>query len=150
MKIFYINRVLIFILMIFSGTVIAQDLFIHDMIGGSRNEILQKFGKPVHQDNSIPSMICLFYKTSEYSMTFVLNSEGIYQVEESINYNSRQEAANAVNKIIAGSMKKDFSVDTVSTTAFQLYKTGVSADLQIFSDQISKKFTVNIKAKRSN
>lgn len=149
MKFKYFRGILFISLLILTGTIFAQDLFIHDMIGGSRKEILQKFGKPVHQDNSIPSMICLFYKTNTYNMTFVLNKEGIYQAEENINYRTRGAASGAINKIIAGSIKRNYKVDTVSATAYKLSKKGVSMELQIFSDQISKKFMVNIKAKRT-
>ena len=148
MKFSKIFHLLIFVLLILTGTLLAQDLFIHEMIGGSREDILKKFGKPVHQDDSIPSMICMFYKTDSYSMTFVLNKEGIFQAEESINYSNMKEALNAVNEIISGSEKKNFAVDTVSSTAFRLNKKGISANLQIFPDQISKKYLVSLKAKK--
>ncbi len=149
MKFIKIFDLLFFVLLILAGAIFAQDLNIHEMIGGSREDILKKFGKPVHQDNSIPSMVCMFYKTDAYSMTFVLNNEGIYQAEESINYNSMKIADETVNKIISGSLKNNFSIDTVSSTAYRIHKKGIDAELQIFPDQISKKYMVNIKAKKS-
>lgn len=143
------SRMLFLTLMILTGTMLAQDLYVHEMIGASKNTVVKKYGQPVHQDNSIPSMDCLFYKTPAYSLTIVLNSDGVYQVEENINYGSKKEAADAIDKIISGSLEKNYSVDTVSATAYELNKQGVKADLQMFTDQISKKFMINIKAKKS-
>ena len=149
MKLSNFFRMLFFSLMMLTSSIPAQDLNVYDMIGASRNEVIKKFGKPVHQDNSIPSMVCLFYKTPEFSLTFVIGTEGVTQLEENINYGSEKEAGEVLNKIISGSLEKNYAIDTVSAMAYQITKQGVSADLQIYSDQISKKFTINLKVKRS-
>jgi hypothetical protein len=127
-----------------------QDLNVPQCINKSKSEVIKKYGKPVHQDNSNPAMICMFYKSNSGSMIFVSDNEGIYQAESAVIYNKEQDARAALDKFITESVSKNFSVDSVTTSDFHLQKTGVKVDLQIFENKLSKKFEIKVKAHRSS
>ncbi len=133
----------------FSFHAFSQDVNVQNMIGKSKNEVIKKYGNPAHKDDSNPAMICLFYKTAVVNMVFVGNEDGIYQAEGTFSYNSESEARKNLDDIISNSLKKGFRVDTVSITAFQLYTPGKSVDLQITKNELSKKFDLIVKARKS-
>jgi hypothetical protein len=128
----------------------AQDINVHNCIGKSRSEVIKKYGKPVHQDDSNPSMICMFYKSNSNSMIFVSDADGIYQAEASASYNNEKAARSVLDDFISGSLSNGFTVDTVTTSDFNLNKTGVKVDLQMAENKLSKKFDIRVKANRSN
>jgi hypothetical protein len=127
----------------------AQDISVHKFIGKTKSDVIKKYGNPVHQDNSDPNMICMFYQTKTNRMIFVSDKDGIYQSEATVNYENESKARSVVDEFIAGSITDGFAVDTVSTNDFQLSKTGVKADLQINENKITKNFDVSVKARRS-
>ena len=145
-KIFFVSFLLIVLIPVLLS---AQDISVHKFIGKSRNDVIKKYGKPVHQDNSDPAMICMFYQTKTNRMIFVSDKSGVYQSEATVNYSSEAKARNAVDDFISSSVADGFAVDTVTINDFELSKTGVKADLQISENKISKNFDVNVKARRS-
>lgn len=127
----------------------AQDISVHKFIGKTKSDVIKKYGNPVHQDNSNPDMLCMFYQTKTNRMIFVSDKNGIYQSEATVNYVSETKARSAVDDFIAGSVADGFAIDTVSTNDFQLHKPGVKADLQISENRITKNYDVSVKAHRS-
>ena len=83
---------LIFKYFLFSAIItclsIAQDISVHNFIGKSQKDVVKKYGKPVHKDNSNPEMICSFYKSGSNTMIFVADKKGIYQAEASKSYDT--------------------------------------------------------------
>jgi len=127
----------------------AQDISVHKFIGKTKNDVINKYGKPVHQDNTNPDMICMFYQTKTNRMIFVSDKTGVYQSEATSNYSSEVKARSVVDEFIINSLADGFTVDTVSINDFQLSKTGVKADLQITENKITKNFDISVKARRS-
>ena len=127
----------------------AQDISVHKFIGKTKADVIKKYGNPVHQDNSDPNMMCMFYQTKTNRMIFVSDKDGVYQSEATVNYDTEARARNAVDDFISGSIADGFAVDTVSINDFELSKTGVKADLQMSENKITKNFDVNVKARRS-
>jgi len=145
-KMFFVS---FFLVCLFPVLMIAQDISVHEFIGKSKSDVIKQYGKPVHQDNSNPDMMCMFYQTKTVRMIFVSNKEGIYQSETTVNYSSETNARSAVDDLIKSSIAEGFAVDTVSTNDFQLSKSGVKATLQLSENKISKSFEVSVKANRS-
>jgi len=127
----------------------AQDIGVHKFIGKTKNEVIKAYGNPVHQDNSNPSMVCMFYQNKTKRMIFVSDQDGVYQSEATATYDTEEKAKGEVDTFISGSVADGFMVDTVSINDFQVYKTGVKADLQITENKITKNFDVSVKAHRS-
>ena len=71
--------VLLFVSFLIPTLLTAQDINVHLMIGEKQSAVTKKYGKPVHQDNSSPEMMCMFYQTKTIRMIFVSNSGGVYQ-----------------------------------------------------------------------
>ena len=145
-KIFFVSFLLI---CLFPVLLSAQDISVHKFIGKTKSDVIKKYGNPVHQDNSDPNMMCMFYQTKTNRMIFVSDKTGVYQSEASANYGSETKARSVINDFITGSVADGFAVDTVSINDFQLSKTGVKADLQISENKITKNFDVSVKAHRS-
>jgi hypothetical protein len=138
-----------FLMCLFPILLSAQDISVHKFIGMKKSDVIKKYGNPVHQDNSNPDMMCMFYQTKTSRMIFVSNKDGIYQSEATTNYFSEANARTAVDELINNSVTDGFVVDTVSTNDFQLHKTGVKTDLQITENKITKNFDVSVKAHKS-
>ena len=145
-KIFFVSFLLICIIPVLLS---AQDISVHKFIGKTRNDVIKKYGNPVHQDNSDPNMMCMFYQTKTNRMIFVSDKDGVYQSEATVNYDTEARARNAVDDFISSSVADGFVVDTVTINDFELSKTGVKADLQMSENKITKNFDVNVKARRS-
>ena len=141
--------VLFFLVCLFPVLLIAQDISVHEFIGKTKSDVIKQYGNPVHQDNSNPDMMCMFYQTKTVRMIFVSNKEGIYQSEATVNYSSEEKARTAIDDVIKSSIAEGFVVDTVSTNDFQLSKTGVKATLQLSENKISKDFDISVKANKS-
>ncbi len=141
----------IFFLLIFplSISILAQDIAVHKMIGKQKRDVIQKYGEPVHQDNSNPDMACMFYKTSEHSLIFVGNKDGIFQAEANISYPSENKARSILDNFISESVSNGFIIDTVTISDFEVHKKGVRADLQLIKNNITKKFDVSVKARKT-
>jgi hypothetical protein len=130
-------------------TIFAQDIEVHKLIGKSKSDVIKKYGNPVHQDNSNPAMVCMFYKSSTKNMIFVSNKDGVYQAEATASYNNEKDARSAIDDFISGSTSDGYAVDSVTTSDFHLQTTGVKVDLQISENKLSKKFDIRVKANRS-
>jgi hypothetical protein len=149
MKTIKIFFVLFFLVCLFPVLLIAQDISVHEFIGKTKSDVIKQYGNPVHQDNSNPDMMCMFYQTKTVRMIFVSNKEGIYQSEATVNYSSEANARAAIDDLIKSSLTESFTVDTVSVNDFQIYKSGVKADVQMTENKISKNFDVSVKAHSS-
>ena len=145
-RIFFVS---FFLVSLFPVFIYAQDISVHKFIGKTKAEVIKKYGNPVHQDNSDPNMICMFYQTKTNRMIFVSDKDGIYQSEATVNYENESKARSVVDEFISGSLTDGFVVDTVSINDFQLSKTGIKADLQINENKITKNFDVSVKARKS-
>ena len=148
MKTFKLLFVLIF-LFLFSFSLSAQDINVHNFIGKKQSDVIKKFGKPAHQDNSNPEMLCMFYQYGTNSMIFVANDKGIYQAEANVSYNTEKAARADLSSMISNSISNGFAVDTVTVSDFKLNKTGVNVLLQIAENKISNKYDVRVKATKS-
>ena len=138
-----------FALSLFPELINSQDLNVHFMIGKNKNAVTQKYGKPVHQDNSDPNMICMFYQDKDDRMTFVSNQGGVFQAESYKYFSTEKGARNAVDAVITGSIAESFTVDTVTINDFTLQKPGVTADLQMSENKITNKYNVKVTARKS-
>jgi len=150
MKKYYLIFKLFFLSLLISISSFAQDINVHKYIGKSKSEVIKKYGAPVHQDNSNPAMMCMFYKSSGGNMIFVSDKDGVYQAETSVSYDKEKDAYSSLNAFISGSVSDGFNVDSVTTSDFQLQKTGVKVDLQIAENKLTKKFDIRVKAKRTS
>lgn len=138
-----------FLMCLFPVLLSAQDISVHKFIGKSKSDVIKKYGNPVHQDNSNPDMVCMFYQTKTNRMIFVSNKEGVYQSEATNNYSSEAKARSAIDELLKNSVADGFAVDTVSVNDFQIHKTGVKADVQMTENKITKNFDVSVKARKS-
>lgn len=144
----FFSLVILLICFIFIETS-AQDIAVQNLIGKSKSEVIKKYGKPVHQDNSDPAMICMFYQDKTTRMIFVSDKDGVYQSEATVSYSTETSARNAVDKFIVNSVADGFEVDTVTTNDFEIHKKGVKTDLQLSENKITKDYIVSVKARRS-
>ena len=149
MKTFYFFTSFCLVLFFVSTCSFAQDINVHNYIGKKPSDVIKKYGKPVHQDNSNPSMQCMFYKSSTGNIIFVANEEGIYQAESTTSYNRERDARSLIDSFISGSVSEGYSVDTLSTSEFDLKKSGVKVNLQVYENKSSQKFDIRVKANRS-
>jgi hypothetical protein len=127
----------------------AQDISVHKFIGMKKSDVIKKYGNPVHQDNSIPDMMCMFYQTKTNRMIFVSNKDGVYQSEATTNYDTEAKARSVFENILKNSRTESYSVDSISVNDFQIHKTGVKADVQLTENKITKNFDVSVKAHKS-
>ena len=141
--------VLLFVSFLIPTLLTAQDINVHLMIGEKQSAVTKKYGKPVHQDNSSPEMMCMFYQTKTIRMIFVSNSGGVYQSEATATYDADRIARKQLNDFITGSVSNNFEVDSVSADDYHLHKPGVRVDLQLSENKLSKKFEISVKAHKS-
>ncbi|MCU0333364.1 MAG: hypothetical protein MUC75_08450 [Ignavibacteriaceae bacterium] len=118
-----------FLMLLIPSFLNAQDISVHKFIGKSKADVIKKYGNPVHQDNSSPDMMCMFYQSKTNRMIFVSDKDGVYQSESTTNYSSELNARNAVDELIKISMADGYAVDSVSVNDFQIHKAGVKADV---------------------
>jgi hypothetical protein len=138
-----------FLMCLFPILLSAQDISVHKFIGKTKAEVIKKYGNPVHQDNSNPDMMCMFYQTKTNRMIFVSNKDGVYQSEATVNYDSEASARKAIEDLMKNSIAEGFAVDSISVNDFQVHKTGVKADVQMTENKITKNFDVSVKAHKS-
>lgn len=138
-----------FIALLAAGSTYSQSIDVHNFIGKPRNEVVKKFGNPVHKDESNPDMICMFYKGKTGSMIFVSDRKVVYQAEATQMMNTEDDARNKVSSFITESIANGFEVDTISVNDYQLQKPGTKVDLQCYENKISKNFELRVKARRT-
>ncbi len=141
--------VIIVILFLLPSIGFTQNMEVHNLIGKSKNEVIKKYGAPVHKDESNPDMICMFYKNKTSSMIFVSDQSGVYQAEATKSYDTQAEARSIVDSFISNSLTNGFAIDTVSTYDFRLQKKGVKVDLQLSENKLAKTFDVKVKANKT-
>lgn len=145
----FLRFILVLIIIFFmSFILIAQDINVQNTVGKKRADVIKLFGNPVHQDNSNPSMKCMFYKGANYTLTFVSDEAGVYQAEANATYEDELKARDVIDKLLQGCCK-EFSIDSVSASDYGLTKPGVRADVQIAENKLSKKYDIRIKAVRA-
>jgi hypothetical protein len=127
----------------------AQDISVHKFIGKSKSDVIKKYGNPVHQDNSNPDMMCMFYQSKTNRMIFVSNKDGVYQSEATTNYDTEANARSVFENILKNSRTESYAVDSISVNDFQIHKTGVKADVQMTENKITKNFDVSVKAHKT-
>jgi len=149
MKTFKMFFVTFFLICLIPGLLTAQDISVHKFIGKTKADVIKKYGNPVHQDNSNPDMMCMFYQTKTNRMIFVSNKEGVYQSEATVNYDSEANARKAIDDLMKNSIADGFAVDSISVNDFQIHKPGVKADVQMTENKITKNFDVSVKAHKS-
>lgn len=145
-KIFFYLSGIIFLI---TFTICAQDISVHNFIGKPQKEVINKYGKPMHRDDSNPSMLCMFYKSDGNSMIFVADENGVYQAEATNSYSSEKSAKSAIDNFISSSSTNGYSVDTVSVNDFNLHKSGVKVGLQMSENKLTKKYDIRVKANRT-
>lgn len=147
------NKIIFFpiclILLLFQDYELAQNIEVHNFIGKSSKEVINKYGNPVHKDDSNPAMVCMFYKSNTGSKIFVSDNAGVYQAEANETFSTEKEARSVVDKFISNSVSNGFAIDTVSTSDFRVTKKGIRADLQIAENKLSKSYDVKVKATRT-
>ena len=134
---------------LFTSFIYAQGKASYDMIGKNANEVIKTFGKPVHQDNSNPSMRCLFYKTAAEQIIFVADKNGVYQIESTEWYNSKNAAQKAFDKFISDCLAKGFTRDSIDVYNYVLRRPGSRIELSFFGDTSQNRYQVIAKANRS-
>lgn len=134
---------------VLSNMLKAQDINVHYMIGKKQNDVIKKYGNPVHRDNSNPEMLCMFYQNKLNTMIFVANKKEVYQCEALKAYDSNKDAMKDLDDCILGSIKNGFTIDSVTTSDFHLRGKGVKADLQMNENVLSKKFEIRMKASKT-
>ena len=144
-----VPAVLVLLSFLFAGNTSAQDLGIYKFIDKPMSQVIQHYGKPAHQDNSNPAMVCAFYQTKTYRYVFVSNQNGVFQVEGNISFSSNSSAASAISKLISELQTEGFESDTVGTGDYNLSGPNVKMDLTLFENSYSKKYEVRIKANKS-
>jgi len=132
------------ILFLLAEPLFAQDLSVFNCIGKNKSEIIKAFGQPAHIDNSIPSMVCIFYKNP--NMVFVLDETGIYQADIVKKYSSEKELRKDLSRCIEKSIAAGFRSDTLSAGSITLRGPGVTAEVVILSN--NNTYKLKIEAKR--
>lgn len=131
-----------------SAFLYAQNIQVHNMIGKKQNDVIKKYGNPVHKDVSNPEMQCMFYQTNTSSMIFVSDADGVYQAEATKTFDLETNARAEIDLFISESRNNGFDIDSVTTSDFHLHKKGAKVDLQINENKLSKKFDIRIKANK--
>lgn len=145
------NKLFLYFLLclLMSSLINAQSIDVQNLLGKKTNEVIKKYGTPVHKDDSNPSMICMFYKNKTTNMIFVSGESGVYQAEATKIFDTESEARSNIDEFISGSIANGFSVDTLSISDFRLNKTGAKVDLQLSENKINKNFEIKVKANKT-
>jgi hypothetical protein len=149
MRLLFVFFLILLLLLSTASSTQAQDINVHFMIGKKQSQVIQKYGNPVHQDNSNPAMLCMFYQSRSSRMIFVANNKGVYQSEASKTFNTKEDALEDLDACISKSIAEGYSVDSVTTSDFRLHAIGVKADLQMSENKLSNKFEIKMKATRT-
>ena len=127
---------------------IAQDVFAYKFIGKPRAEVIQKYGKPIHMDNTDPSMVCMFYKKDKDQMVFVSDQNSVFQVEITKSFSSKASAMNELEKLLAEASKESYKTDTLSVSEFELNKDNTIFTAVLMHNDNLSKYEVRVKASR--
>ncbi|MEG8946239.1 hypothetical protein [Rosettibacter firmus] len=136
-------------LFFFQGLLYSQDISLCQFIGKNSQEVIKKFGKPLHHDKSNPYMECIYYQTKNSRMAFIADKEGVYQIQVDFMYNSEKEAKNALSNFLTECGKQNMKIDTLNVGDFKIQGPGVRMNLTLFENAYSKKYEIKFKADRS-
>lgn len=125
---------------------IPQSLDVQSLIGKQLKDVIAKYGNPVHQDNSMPSMICLFYKSP--TMVFVADETSVYQAEITQEYPTDEARKTDLDDLINSSIKKGFISDTLSNNKIVMTKPGIKTDIDLINLKERSLFEIKVKAVR--
>lgn len=126
----------------------AQEIKVHNFVGKQIKEAIAYYGKPVHQDNSIPEMISTFFQLPNKSYIFISNGDSVYQAQAIITYPSKDEIRNAVTSFMNELVQIEFVSDTISTEKYVLNKPGCSIENEITALS-SGKYQLKIVARKT-
>ena len=126
----------------------AQDLDAYKFLGKTSEDVRNHYGKPVHIEDSNPSMICIFYKTNKNTMTFVSDENSIFQTDVLVFYENQSAAKTELDKVISQANQQSFATDTLSSTEFKLKKESVVFDVEMVPDPNSTKYEISLHGKR--
>ncbi len=132
-----------------TNTVYLQQIKYCKMIGKSVNEVIQNYGKPVHQDLSNPAMKCLFYQTKTSRAAFIADEKGVYQIQVDLSYNSEKDAKKSIDDFLIDCGSQSYVIDTVSVGNYAIKAPSVKMELTMFENTYSKKYEIKFKADRS-
>jgi hypothetical protein len=125
-----------------------SQLDVYMYIGKSQTYLIKHLGTPAHIDKSNPSMVMIFYNSSDSRKSFVANEDGIFQAESYQSFNSEKSARVALNDCISEMMHKGFAVDTVSVSEFSGEKQGVNCSLYFGLNHINNEYEIRTTAHR--
>jgi len=143
-NLFYLAVFAIFFFYAMPGS--AQDIAVYNLIGKQQNDVITRYGNPVHKDDSSPSMVCFFYKIN--SMIFVADESGVFQAEVSKEYEAEKEAQLELSNLVKKAVSEGFESDTLSVNDISIHKAGVKADIHLLNLKEKAKYQVKIKAVR--
>lgn len=151
MKTSWLVKIILFILLlpILTIKVHSQDMAVYKMIGKSINEVISTYGKPVHQDKSNPAMVCIFYKTKTTQKVFVADNKKVFQAEGSFCYTNKTKAMNSLLNLVTDTENKGFTVDTLNSSEYILYRNSAKVNLSLFENTFSNKYEVKVKAQKT-
>lgn len=138
------------LIILLSITTQAQEIKVHNFIGKAITEVSAFYGKPVHQDNSNPDMVCTFYRLPNRNYTFVSDVKGVYQANATITYNTKDESKKAIDVFLKDCLSNDYTVDTISTEKYKLRRQGNKMELNLSPIANSENFQIIIEAKKSD
>lgn len=127
----------------------AQDLDAYKFIGKRIEDVRNHYGKPIHIEDSNPSMVCIFYKKDKNTMTFVSDENSIFQADVLVFYETKNAAKTELNKVVSQANQQSFAADTLSSMEFKLKKEDVAFDIAMAQDPNSTKYEISIHAKRN-
>lgn len=125
-----------------------SQLDVYKYIGKSQTELTRALGKPSHLDNSIPSMVMIFYRSSGLTRSFVADKDGIYQTEGTQTFDTEKSCKASLNIYLSDLINKGFSVDTLSASEFNSSKSGVTCTINYGLNELTNKYVIYISAHR--
>ncbi len=140
--------ILIFCLLLYIPVNHAQDIYAYKFIGKTRAEVVNNYGKPIHMDNSDPTMVCMFYKKNKDRMVFVSDESSIFQVEALKVYSSEASAESALTKLLNEVSGESFQIDTLSSGMYELNKPGCKFSAELKKNDNYSQFEIRVKAAR--
>lgn len=141
--------IIAFLIFLFDSGSFAQQLKYCKMIGKNVNEVINAYGKPVHQDFSNPDMKCLFYQTKTSRAAFIADKTGVYQIQVDYSFNSQKEAINSVDRFLSDCGSESYAIDTLSVGNYDIKAPGVKMNLSLFENKYANKYEVKFTANRS-
>lgn len=142
-------RITLLFLLFISVQAIAQQVKYCQMIGKSVNQIINTFGKPVHQDLSNPDMKCIFYQTKSQRTTFIADKSGVYQIQADLSFDTQKDAMKSIDGFLADCGSQNYQVDTLNAGNYNIKASGVKMSLNLFENTYLKKYEVKFKAEKS-